>query len=266
MHRVQDGVGVGALPLRGCRGGAFGATVAGMSRIAFAALALVPSAASAADRSVGIGSFERLRVDGPFLVTVATGRSPGARISGGQADILDVEVRSEGGTLIVRRSATGRWGERGASSATAPVTVALSTPALSGAAVIGGGKVTIDRMKGPRVDLSLTGSGALALAALDAQEVRVQLVGPGSLALAGKAATARLMTNGPGTIDAAGLDAGDLVVGLDGLGQTSARARYTAQVSSTGLGTISIAGRPKCVVRALSSAPISCGDAPASGR
>lgn len=233
---------------------------------ALAALAtLNPAVASAADRSIGIGSFDRLRVDGPFLVTVTTGRSPGARISGKSAGILDVEVRNEGGTLTVRRATTGRWTEQGAPSASEPVTVALSTPALTGAAVVGGGKVTIDRMKGVRVDLSVTGPGAITLAALDAEEARAQLIGSGSLTVAGKATTVRLTTNGPGTIDAARLDAGDLVVGLDGLGETSARARYSAQVSSTGLGTISIAGRPKCVVRALSSAPITCGDAPASG-
>jgi hypothetical protein len=222
-------------------------------------LALLPATAAAADRVVGIGSFSRVRVDGAFDVRVATGVSPSARVTGDRSAIDAVDLHIDGNTLVVRRNMTGTWAEQPTTAARTPIVVTLGTLSLSGAVVVGGGKLAIDRMVAPRVDLSVTGAGGIALAAAQGDQVNVQVIGAGSVAVAGKAATVRLMTNGPGTIDAAQLDAGDLTVRLDGLGTTTARARYTAQVSSTGLGTVTIAGTPKCTVKAVAGSPVTCG-------
>lgn len=222
-------------------------------------LLLVPAIAPAADRTVGIGSFSRLRVDGAFDVRVTTGVSPSARITGDRSTIDQIDIHIDGNTLIVRRAMTGTWSERPTAAANAPVVITLGTLSLTGAAVVGGGKVAITRMAAPRVDLSVTGAGGIALGTAQGEQVYVQVIGSGSVAVGGKATNVRLMTSGPGTIDADKLDAGDLVVRVDGLGTTTARARYTAQVSSTGLGTITIAGKPKCIVKAVAGSPVTCG-------
>ena len=232
-----------------------------------AALLAAPGSASAADRSVGIGSFDRVRIDGPFIVTVVTGQSPGARISGDRDVIADVEVRSDGGTVFVRRTINGTWGEHGTATATMPVTVTLTTPMLSSVQVLGSAKVGITRMTAPRVDLSLAGPGSIAVDAADTADLRMQLIGTGTLAIGGKAVAARMTSNGSGTIDAAKLEANDLLVGLDGLGQISARARYSARITSGGLGTVTVTGHPKCFVKAIAGAPVTCGDpTPSSAR
>ena len=223
------------------------------------ALSLVPTMAGAADRTVGVGSFSRLRVDGAFEVHVKTGGSPAARVSGDRDSIGTVDVRSDGNTLTIRRMAAGTWTEQDQAHATRPIVVTLGTPALAGAVVIGNGSVTIDRMDAPRVDLSLTGAGGIVLDAVKAEAVNVQVIGSGAVTLAGRTTAARLMTNGPGTIDAAKLDTNDLVVRLDGLGTTRAQARYTAQVNNTGLGSVTVTGKPKCTVRALGGSPVICG-------
>lgn len=228
-------------------------------RVLILLLALVPAMASAAERTVGIGSFSRLRVDGAFDVRVTTGVSPSARITGDRSTIDQIDIHVDGNTLIVRRNMTGTWTEQPKVAAKGPLVVTLGTLSLMRAAIVGGGKVVINRMAAPRVDLSVTGAGGIALAAAQGDQVNVQVVGAGSVAVGGKATTVRLMTSGPGTIDADKLDAGDLIVRVDGLGTTTARARYTAQVSSTGLGTITIAGKPKCTVRAVAGSPIICG-------
>lgn len=234
-----------------------------MIRPILALLLLTPSAfgsafASAAERRVGLGSFDRLRVEGPFDVRVATGRSPGGAI-GGERDAIDaIDVRLDGTTLVVR-SGGGAWGERPRGDADTPPIITLTTPALMSAAVVGGARVAIGRMKGPRVDLSVSGTGTIALTTVDADQLNATLIGSGTMSIGGRAQRARLVTNGPGTIDAVALEAGDLIVRLDGLGATRARARYTAQVTNTGLGTVVIDGNARCTVKALAGGPVTCG-------
>lgn len=225
---------------------------------ALLALLTLPAAASAAERSVSIGSFDKLRVQGPFEVRVATGRSPTAMLSGDRAAIDGVEVQVEGDTLILR-GAIGRWTERPRAAATTPVVVTLGTPVLVVASVTGAGRLTVGVMKGERVDLSVTGAGTIAVDGVAAEIANATVIGGGAITARGRAAKVRLMTNGPGTITADALDAGDLVVRLDGPGSTTARARYTASVVNTGIGQVAIAGTPKCTVKADAGGPVTCG-------
>lgn len=230
-----------------------------MIRPAFALLLFaLATPVSAAERKIGLGSFDRLRVEGPFDVRVATGRSPGGAISGERDAIDAIDVRLDGTTLVVR-SGAGDWGERPRGDVDAPAVITLTTPSLMSAAVFGGARVTIGRMKAPRVDLSVSGTGGLALTAADADQLNATLIGSGAMSIGGRAARARLVTNGPGTIDAVALEAGELFVRLDGLGATRARARYTAQVTNTGLGTVVIDGNARCTVKALAGGPVTCG-------
>ncbi|GAA0659182.1 hypothetical protein FHT00_002009 [Sphingomonas insulae] len=232
-----------------------------MLRILIALALLCPAVASAEERRVNVGSFEKLRVSGAFDVTVTTGGSPGATVTGDRAAIGDIDLHTEGATLIVRRNPNGRWSEQGQAATTRPVAIVLTTPRLASVAVVGGSRIAVSRLAAPRIDLAATGAGAITVGAVEGDQLTAQLIGEGKISVAGKAATARLLANGAGTIDAAGLEVGDLAVHLDGLGSVTARARYTAQVSNTGLGTITIAGRPKCRVTAIAGAPVTCGAA-----
>ena len=220
------------------------------------ALLFVPAAAPAANRTVSVGSFERIRVDGPFEVHVQTGRSPGATISGDRRAADDVQVRTTGATLVVSKG-TGGWGEQ--TGASGSVVVTLTTPSLTSAVVQAGGRVTISAMKAMRVDVSVSGAGSLALAAADTDQLNATVVGTGQMTIGGRAARARLTTSGPGAIDASALDVRDLVVTLDGVGETKAKARYSAQVTNTGLGTVTVAGGAKCAIKAPAGGPVRCG-------
>jgi hypothetical protein len=68
-----------------------------------------------------------------------------------------------------------------------------------------------------------------------------------------------MLTNGSGTILALPLTVSDLVVRLDGPGETQASARFTADLTSTGLGRIVVAGSAKCTTNAQAGGPILCG-------
>lgn len=230
-----------------------------LTRSALPLLALFAGPASAADKDVGIGSFERVRITGPFDVTFAPG-PPRARVSGDARVIERMVVRVEGATLIVRMNGQD-WGEQRRVAPTAPISVALSAPSLSAAAVFAGGRLRATRMKGPRVELSISGSGEVAVEDVAADRLDATLVGAGSMTLAGRAGRTRLVTNGAGRIDAERLRADDLVVLLDGPGETKAAARYNAQVTNTGLGQVTVAGSAKCVVASRGGGPVRCGAA-----
>lgn len=210
----------------------------------------------AASRTVSVGSFDRVRVEGPFEVRVTIG-SPRATIVGPRGG-EDVTVRVDGTTLSVRKG-TGGWGEQPRGGGAGPIVVTLSTPGLTSASVAAGGRLTIARMRGMRVDVTVSGNGSLSVAAADTDQLNATVIGTGQMTLAGHAARARLVTSGPGAIDASELAVNDLTVHLDGVGETRAAARYTAQVTNSGLGTVTITGNAKCRVDAAAGGPVVCG-------
>lgn len=217
--------------------------------------------ANAADRVWNIGSFDRIRVDGPFEVRIATGASPRATASAPESALLErLRLTNEGGTLSLRLDrGTGDRAGRGA--AAVPV-FTLSTTQLRSVALLSGAKVSVTRVKGERVDLSVTGTGTLAVDEVAADQIVASVIGSGAIRLAGRAGKARLLTNGPGSIDAADMSAGDLFVSMDGAGETRAAARYSAEITSSGMGRVDVSGNPKCVVRAAAGGPVTCGTAP----
>lgn len=223
------------------------------------ALVLLAAPAAAADRSYIVTAFDRVRVDGPFEVRVTVGGGSAKASASGDARVLaGIDISVQGSTLVVRRDVNG-WNEQERADGPAPVIV-LVAPDLKGASVIGGGKLSIaGSLRGPRIDFTVTGNGAIDASGIDADAVNVSTIGAGNVTLAGRAASARLMTNGSGTIAATPLTVGDVTVRLDGPGETQVTTRYTANVTSTGLGRIVVAGNPKCTVKALAGGPIKCG-------
>lgn len=215
------------------------------------------SAASAGERRVSIGSFDRLRVFGAFDVSVTTG-SPSATVVGDAGAIGDIDIRVEGSTLTIRTARAGSWSEQDQARPATPLRIILSTPRLGAISVTGASKVSVAQLKTATIDLAAMGAATIDAASVDGDRLAAQQVGEGRITLAGRVGNARLFDGGSGTIDASGLDAGDVIVRLDGPGTVRARARYTAQVTSTGLGTVEVAGRPKCRVVAPAGAPVTC--------
>ena len=224
------------------------------------ALSAIATPALAEQRTYTFGSFDRVRVEGPFDVRVATGGSPGASADGPAAALDRLEVRVEGNTLIVRPGAGG-WGERPVGDG-GPLVIRAATGMIRSASVVGGGGLRIEgALRGQRIDLSLTGAGSLAAPAIEADEVNATLIGSGSMTLGGRAQRARLQTSGSGSIAAAPLDAGALIVRLDGPGSTAAAARFTADLTTGGIGAITVAGHPACTIhRGAGGGPVTCGD------
>ena len=121
---------------------------------------------------------------------VETGAAPRASVEADEAMLDRVSVSQQGETLVVRLEAGG-WGERGAAPrADGPAVVTLSTPTLRSAAVNAGARVSITRVKGQQVNLSVNGAGAIR-AGVDADQLGATVIGAGTLVLTGRAARAR---------------------------------------------------------------------------
>ena len=60
-------------------------------------------------------------------------------------------------------------------------------------------------------------------------------------------------------MQAAALVADDLLLRADGNGDLTAQARATAGITSAGVGTVTVYGKPACTVRGRPAGPVSCG-------
>lgn len=227
-----------------------------MIRLSLALLALsLPAAADARDRTVMLTSFDHVRVEGPFDVTLTTGRGAGARISGDDRAIDGVNLRVVGRTLVVSAGVNGWGGYPG--EARGAVRIVATTPMLRSAHVAGGGRLTIDRVRSQQVDLGLSGAGSLSVAAIEADQLNATLTGNGAMTLGGTAGRARFVNSGAGAIEAGALVTGELTLQSQGTGSGTYHARFTADIAAMGLGSIVVAGQPKCRVRG--NGPVTCG-------
>lgn len=221
-------------------------------------VAAAAAPAQAATRTYSITGFDRIRVEGPYQVTLKVG--PGARaVADGDMraiDRLSVEVQNR--TLMVRtnRSAWGGWDKDGAGR----VALSVTTPSLVSAILAGSGSLAIDRVKAQRFDLAVSGAGSASVAALQADRALLTMVGTGTIVVAGAASQTRASLQGSGTIDAARLATDDLDLSVAGTGGAGFAARRTAKVASTGSGDITVSGPAACTVTSVGSGAVTCGN------
>lgn len=221
--------------------------------IAALLLLLAPQSAPDASRQVAVTNFERVRVTGPFTVEIVAG-SPRASVTGAAAALGDVRVAVEGSVLLVAPVRDDRNAPR---TSVVPPRIRIQVPALRAASLIGGGALSIERMAGARIDLTLTGPGSITVAQAEGDQLAASVIGSGKLTLGGgKARTARFMVNGSGDVDAGGLVADNLTVRQEGPGNGRYAARYVADVTGLGSGSIDVAGQPRC--RTSGTATIRC--------
>lgn len=220
-------------------------------------LALAAAPAQAAERRFVVTDFERVQIDGPFEVTLVTGR-PSAAVAQGDPRALDrVDIEVQGRLLKVSRNISGWGGYPGEREG--PVTIALATRALRGAFVRGSGGISIAGGKALQLELSVTGSGRIALDKADVDRLDLGLVGSGRILLAGKAKTLRASIEGAGDLDAAQLAAQDVEINAGTSGFVKAAASRAAKVNASGSGDVEIIGSPACTVAGRGAGVVSCG-------
>lgn len=214
----------------------------------------IASPSPAATRNFGITSFEKVRVDGPFKVTLATGVAPFARAVGSAAALDRVSVDVQGDTLVVHQNDS--WGGYPGQTV-GPVEVVLGTHDLSAAWLNGSGALSIDRVKGLSFNLSVQGSGITQIGQTNVDQLNVSIVGTASARLAGQAAKITAVVRGISSMDAAGLATKDATLGLDGSGTIAANVSDSVTVDAKGPATVKLTGKPACTLRVSGSAEVS---------
>jgi Putative auto-transporter adhesin, head GIN domain len=231
--------------------------VLAMRIIAIAAAIIAAAPASAAERRYTVTDFDRIKVEGPFQVTLSTGRSSAAVATGSPRaiDQLSVEVQSR--TLRIGRNPNAWGGYPGESPG--PVKIEVSTHSLREATVQGAGSVTVDKAKAMRFQASVSGSGKVGVGQVEADTVALSLMGSGRIEMGGKTKALRASIHGAGDLAASGLKAEDAVIGAGTSGTIAVAVMRSAKVTATGAGDIEIIGDPACTVEARGAGQVSCG-------
>jgi hypothetical protein len=223
-----------------------------LAPLLIAAFAAAPAAA--AQRNYSVTDFTRVKVDGPFAVTLATAVSPFARASGSARALDRVSLKVEGRTLIIRTDRSA-WGGS-PDEDVGPVTISVGTHDLEQATLTGPGSLAIDKVTGLNFALSSFGSGAVSIGAVSADRLSILAQGAGSTRVAGTVKQLTASLDGPGLVDASGLFAKDAT--LSALGPASMRATVgnSVKVVASGTATIAIDGGGACERRVSGSAVV----------
>ena len=231
-----------------------------MIRTLSAALALVAGAspALAAQRDYSITDFDRVEVNGPYQVSLTVGRSSTARASGTIEALDRIELEVQGTTLRIHPNHSA-WGGYPGRPEGGPITITLTTQQLRSAIVNGAGQLSIDKARGLRLDLSVTGSGELQAGTIDADTLSLALLGSGRMKLAGKAKAVRGEFHGSGSLEADALTTSDAQIVGDTAGSVRLAATRTATVISTASGDVTILGSPACTVKLSGNGSVHCG-------
>jgi hypothetical protein len=228
----------------------------GMNRTAILALciAALPSAATAAERTLSVTSFDRVRIEGPFRVTVTTGVSPFAKIIGSASAFDSVTVDQQGRTLIVRPNSSNWGGYPGQSRGS--VEVSVGTGDLSAAWVNGAGSLAINRVKGLSFNLAVQGSGSAAIGNASVDRLDVGLSGAGNATISGTVPKLTAIVRGSSSLDASGLAVKDATIGAEGPSQVRATASNSAKIDAKGVANVELSGGGACTVNTQGSATV----------
>jgi Putative auto-transporter adhesin, head GIN domain len=225
----------------------------------FALLAFLPlhQSAMAAERGYSTTDFSKIRVEGNYIVTVATGKSGSARSIGSAKALEGVSVEVQSRTLVIKALRFG-WGSSTEGNP-GPVTIKVTAHDLETAILSGSGSLTIDKMRGARVSVFNAGSSTLTVEKIEADRIDVSNSGSGTVQLSGSALTGQMTVNGSASLNAPSLLVGDLILTSQTSGRVQLSARRSAKVTSGGAGTVEIGGKLACTVNNVGAGIVSCG-------
>jgi hypothetical protein len=226
-------------------------------RFALPFLLLCAAPTFAAERTLTLTDFDRIRVEGALVVEVRTGGATSGRIIGTQAAIDAASVEVQGRQLNIRRSRSGWGGYPGQMPSAA--TVRITVPALGNIWVSGPAKVSVDRLKGLRVSASLEGPGALSIASIAADRMDIGALGAGTVTLGGTVGNLTATLRGAGTLDASKLSVADLKLTSESAGDATVAVKRAANINMTGTGSVTVLGTPACTVKNTGSGTVACG-------
>jgi hypothetical protein len=207
-------------------------------------------------RDFAAAGFDRVAVAGPHNVIVTVGGAHSVRAEGDSKLMERLEVKVKNGELHI--GTKDRKGFSWSSNNRQALTIYVTAPSLSGAAVAGSGDLKVDRVEGKSFAASIGGSGNIDLASLKVEEAAFAIGGSGNIRAAGTAASSNASIGGSGDLDLGKLETRQAKVSIAGSGSVSARATEAADISIVGSGDVTMAGGAKCTISKMGSGSANC--------
>jgi DNA-binding CsgD family transcriptional regulator len=206
-------------------------------------------------RDVAVGTFDRLKVSGPFKVAVfVSGEPTRVQLQGPPALLADTVVAVEGGTLTIRFREGATWSWNPGSG----VNVVVSARSLDAVNLEGAADVEVYGVHGETFTVTTEGSGAVKASGLDVGRVQLATGGSGGISVEGSARQATYVVGGSGSIDAMRLRVRNASIAIGGAGSTYANVSGTANISLSGNGRVEVVGGATCIKQPAKSRRIEC--------
>jgi hypothetical protein len=210
-----------------------------------------------AQRTYEVGTFDSVSLGGHHNVIMSVGPAPSVRAEGPTAELDRLDIKVEDGDLHIRTKKDRDW--FGSRRRRGPVTVYVTTPALSAASIGGSGDMRIDQVEGASFAASIEGSGDMQIGSLQVGEADFSVAGSGGIRAAGSAEQTSVSIAGSGDVALDGLETRHASVSIVGSGDVGVRAMETADVSIMGSGDVNIGGSARCSVSKMGSGDVRCG-------
>jgi len=206
-------------------------------------------------RDVPLGTFDRLKVSGPFKVAVLVSSEPAhVQLVGPPPLLADTIATIEGDTLVIRFREGATWSWDPGSG----VNAVVFAPNLSAVRLEGAAEVKIDGVRGDMFSASTDGAGTIEVRQLDVGNVQLATSGAGEITVEGSARSAAYVVGGPGSIDAKRLRVESASIAIDGAGSAYADVSKTANISVTGAGHVEVVGGAACIEQPAHSSQVQC--------
>lgn len=217
--------------------------------------ALAASGPAAAEtRNFGVSGFDRVRVEGPYKVRLATGVAPFARANGSAAALQRLSVRVDGRTLIIQSNQSAWGGYPGKDNGA--VEISVGTHELSTASLVGAGSLAINRIKGLDFALTLQGAGMAGIEQAEVDRLKVAVSGSGGVVLGGSARQLTAIVRGMSNLQASNLAVKNATIAVEGAGSVAAKVSDSVSVTGSGSGIVTLDGRPACTLKLVGAGSV----------
>jgi hypothetical protein len=193
---------------------------------ALAAVFAFAATAHADDQVRSVPAFTSISVHGPLSISVDAGKAQSLTLRGDSRFIQDVSSEVVNGELRLRVREKKNVSWRG------DPRVVITMPALRAVDVEGAGEISLNGVRGNRLDVNYRGAGRMAIN--------------------GDVGTFTMKAEGVGEVDAKSLLANDADVTFRGIGDVKVYARNRLDAVVEGMGGVTYYGKPRTVNKTAS--------------
>jgi hypothetical protein len=193
---------------------------------ALAAVLSIAATAHADDQVRSMPAFTSISVQGPISITVDAGKAQSVTMRGDAKFIQDVTSEVVNGELRLRTREKKNISWHG------DPRVVITMPALNAVEVEGAGEISLNQIRGERLDVNYRGAGRMGIN--------------------GEVKRFRMKAEGVGEVDAKSLVANDADVTFRGIGDVKVTARNRLDAVVEGMGSLTYYGKPRTVNKSAS--------------